>query len=307
MKRVRYPFFTDTYYGHGLRISKVSSRCIGTQSLHYLKCIVWINGVIMNRTISILLLIIMIPMSNTLSAQERGKIIPVRFTQNDTENDEIDPSYRGKWGWHKVHKRTVRKFQKKASLQKKDICSKCHQKNKYKIFDPHNQLNETGDIIREKCLYCHPEKPDEKRATFTIHRPEIKFIRSLDVLCLGCHSKVYDHAHPVNANHICKPSNEMLAMMKASEKEFDIILPLNFKGEIMCATCHNPHERGVIPYEKSAAKGASEKYRVRLAGQTERSEAEGASGNSTFRISGPIFKICITCHKDKVTADLRLR
>jgi hypothetical protein len=67
--------------------------------------------------------------------------------------------------------------------------------------------------------------------------------------------------------------------MKESEKLLGIILPLNYEGKITCATCHNPHERGVIPTEKSSARGASEKFRLRVPGQ-----------------SG---EICSACHKDK--------
>lgn len=237
--------------------------------------------------------------SDISAALERGKEVPV----TETVTDDINPSYTGKWGWHTVHKKTVRKtaskFQKGASLPKKDICSKCHKKNEYRIYDPHTQLTEKGEILREKCLYCHLEKPDEKSATFAKNHDEIKFVRSLEKLCLGCHSKQYRLAHPVNANHLLIPSSEMHAMMKASEDQYGIILPLNFEGEIMCATCHNPHERGVIPSEKSAAKGASEEFRVRLIGQSDTTVAKEANDNSAFHISGPVHKICLTCHKDK--------
>jgi hypothetical protein len=132
-------------------------------------------------------------------------------------------------------------------------------------------------------------------------RPEIKFNRDLRELCLGCHSRQYYFSHPVNANHHLIPSDEMLSMMKASEAQFGVILPLNFKGEIMCATCHNPHERGVIPVEKAASSGASEKFRVRLIGQAGRVQVAGANTDSGDRQSRDTDKLCLTCHKDKGT------
>ncbi len=273
--------------------------------------------------------------SGISSALERGTPIRIK-TAAPKADDDINPTYRGKWGWHKVHKKTVKKVQNMASSPKKDVCARCHKKSGYKIYDPHTQLSDKGDIINEKCLYCHPEKPDEKSATYTTHRPEIKFVRQLDVLCLGCHSKQYDDGHPVNAKHICKPSNKMHGMMKESEKQYGIILPLNHEGKIMCATCHNPHERGVIPTDKSSAKGASELARVRLIGTNNSNVAPESDADITvistsdgisavkaisenyrnmtgqaklavvkkavdveFRITGNVNTICLTCHKDK--------
>ncbi|MBI4682030.1 MAG: hypothetical protein HY757_02885 [Nitrospirae bacterium] len=132
------------------------------------------------------------------------------------------------------------------------LCFRCHDEKKYTMLDPHNQLTETGAIIIDKCLYCHTEKPDEKTATFK----EVHLIGNLEVL------------PPAILNN-----------MKSTENKFGIILPLNYEGKITCPTCHNPHERGVIPRDRASAKGASEKYRLRL------SEVN--------------LQICVACHKDK--------
>ncbi len=154
------------------------------------------------------------------------------------------------------------------------LCFRCHDEKKYTMLDPHNQLTENGAIVVDKCLYCHLEKPDERTATFD----EVKLIGQLEVLCFRCHYK-QSQFHPINANHLVKPSATILANMKDSELKFGIILPLNYDGNITCPTCHNPHERGVIPRNRASAKGASEKYRLRL------SEAN--------------LQICVACHKDK--------
>jgi cytochrome c553 len=294
----------------------------------------------MKQLIILLLIAAITLLSSNLFSQERRNLVRIRAPLED----DINPTYTGKWGWHKVHKKvvrnTVKKFQNGASLRKKDMCSKCHNKNGYKIFDPHTQITAQGDMLKEKCLYCHPDKPDEKNATFAKGK-EIKFVNNLKELCMGCHSKEYDLAHPVNAKHVGKPSDEMIAMMKDSERQFGIILPLNYQGEIMCATCHNPHERGVIPIDKSAAQGASEIARVRLTGEAESTEqgehnkdillisspdgnaaAKDASENYNrlpgqsqvavakresdveFRITGTVNTLCLTCHKDKTITDI---
>jgi cytochrome c peroxidase len=67
--------------------------------------------------------------------------------------------------------------------------------------------------------------------------------------------------------------------MEESVKELGVILPLDKEGKVTCPTCHNPHEKGVLPDEEASAQGASEKYRLRLAAQN--------------------LQICIACHKDK--------
>jgi hypothetical protein len=245
----------------------------------------------------LLLLPIITYESNMLSAQESNKLIPV--TNNAADN--IDFPYDGRWGWHKVHIRPLKRFLKKSDLtrtRKTDVCFRCHKKNEYKICDPHIQLNKKGDIIREKCLYCHMEKPDERQVTFVTHKKEIKFNRDPGMICLGCHSRQYYIAHPVGANHLLKPSYKMLAIMKTAEKQLGVTLPLDYDGKIMCATCHNPHEKGVIPNEKIGAKGASEKFRVRLPDKVE-SAAKVANAEVAYRLPGQkVSLICLACHRD---------
>ncbi len=168
-----------------------------------------------------------------------------------------------------------RKFLRGAPyLSRTSLCYRCHDENKYKMLDPHNQLTRRGKIIVDKCLYCHVEKPDERRETFE----EVKLIGNLEVLCFRCHYK-QSRMHPINANHLLEPTEKIRAMMKESEKTFGIILPLNYDGKITCPTCHNPHERGVLPGHKPSSKGASEKFRLRLTRKN--------------------ITICVACHKDK--------
>ncbi len=150
------------------------------------------------------------------------------------------------------------------------LCYQCHQISKYNRRDPHNQLDQNGEIIEEKCLYCHESKPDEQHATYSgsgIHAEVVTLIGKLDVLCYRCHYK-QSHHHPINAEHFKQPPAAIADNMKRTEKRHGIILPLDKEGKITCATCHNPHERGVIPPGRPAAKGAGEKYRLRLPGRS---------------------------------------
>lgn len=137
-----------------------------------------------------------------------------------------------------------------------DICFRCHNENQYTQLNPHAQLNASGLIISEQCLYCHPEKPDENNATFE----NIKLIGDMKTLCQRCHN-IKDR-HPAGQDHFTIPDNKILTMMKSAEIIYGAIFPLDGEGKITCVTCHNPHERGVIPEAKEGARGASLKYRL---------------------------------------------
>ncbi len=141
-----------------------------------------------------------------------------------------------------------------------DFCFKCHKKENYKKLDPHDQIDKNGAIIKETCLYCHREKPDEEHNTYK----ELKFIGDLVVLCQRCHGIAGNHSG--NFNHMVKPSARGLKKMEAMKVKFGLILPLDEEGKMTCITCHNPHEKGVIPEDKASAKGANSKFRHRLPG-----------------------------------------
>jgi hypothetical protein len=138
------------------------------------------------------------------------------------------------------------------------FCFKCHNEIKFKKYNPHKQLNANGDIVGLKCLYCHKEIPDVNQAGYD----DITLIGNLDMLCDRCHNKIGEQS--LHASHMRKPSAKVFASIKQLENKFGIILPLNDDGKITCVTCHNPHEKGVIPAEKAGSKGADEAKRHRF-------------------------------------------
>ncbi len=161
-----------------------------------------------------------------------------------------------------------RKFLRRYSFQSRTaLCFQCHEESNYKRLDPHEQLDEAGEIIEEKCLYCHEIKPDEKQATLKKQRRgapgTVEFVAELSTLCFRCHFR-QTKRHIVNMNHLQRPPAKIRANMLKSERKLRVILPLDDAGSITCATCHNPHQRGVIPFESPGAKGASEKSRLRV-------------------------------------------
>jgi len=143
-------------------------------------------------------------------------------------------------------------------LTRTSMCFKCHDEKKYRMLDPHNQLDHEGNVIVDKCLYCHVTKPDQEKSSFE----DVKLIGDLKVLCQRCHGTLLKH--PGNVFHYLKPSSKIMKRIEAMEKDNQIILPLDYEGKLTCSTCHNPHERGVIPAARKSAKGASEVLRHRL-------------------------------------------
>ncbi len=201
-----------------------------------------------------IILLTLIPLTSSISVAQEIDI----FSEKEISIDVIDPSYTGKWGWHKIHKKTVMKAQTEPYVPDKAICSKCHKNNEYKIFNPHVQLNHLGSVIKEKCLYCHKSKPDVNMASFS----EVELIDDLKIICQRCHGSFSNH--PANISHFVRPSEKMYKKMLEIQIYNNIILPLDYEGKLTCITCHNPHERGVIPDYRSSAKGAGSKHRHRL-------------------------------------------
>ena len=127
-----------------------------------------------------------------------------------------------------------------------DQCFLCHDPNRFNRFNPHEQLNNNGDIINNTCLYCHPEVPDVKNRD---NNAGLKLIGNRTALCRGCHMKTNDNS--LHDKHIRKPSADVLAHIKKTEKELNIKFPLGEDGMITCVTCHNPHQKNLIPDYRS--------------------------------------------------------
>lgn len=168
---------------------------------------------------------------------------------------------------HDIYRQCQKRLFEKNSLRgapytkRTDFCYKCHVETRYQRLNPHDQINDAGEVIIQKCLFCHKEKPDAAHATFK----DVKLIGNIEVLCQRCHMIAGNHSG--NYDHLgIVPSAERLKVMKGMEEKFNIILPLDENGEMTCITCHNPHDTGVIPSDRPGAKGADSEYRHRLPG-----------------------------------------
>ena len=169
------------------------------------------------------------------------------------------------------HKMTNSKFFRKGPFQtRSQPCYFCHDKDQYERLNPHEQINERGEIRAEKCRICHVDPVKVLRQVKNIDQLEFNAKESLETMCWGCHKWI---PHPggqftffkqgSGPNHLVKPSELIKSRLEEMTKKNNIDFPLEpVTGRVFCGTCHNAHEKGVIK-NKANAKGAGSKRRLR--------------------------------------------
>jgi len=148
------------------------------------------------------------------------------------------------------------------------ICYQCHNKAAYKKLNPHDQVSDKGAVDKDKCLICHKGVPkqDDRGATELTMQVESDWAQ----MCLNCHRwqphpggnmAMFSGGKP--PNHLVVPDGRIRDRMMEMTQKNHLAMPLEpGSGKVYCATCHNPHERGVIK-DVSRAKGADGKHRLR--------------------------------------------
>ncbi len=125
------------------------------------------------------------------------------------------------------------------------------------IINPHEQIDDEGRVLYRTCLICHTEMP-EIRKKVDIKDVKVRFgDEDYNKICLICHT-IKKHpgsegidvmmADMVAPDHMVVPSTKVKLSIRITKKEIPMIMPLSPKdGKIICSTCHNPHERGLLP------------------------------------------------------------
>lgn len=173
------------------------------------------------------------------------------------------------------------------------FCFRCHAPENYRPFNPHDQL-EAGQPKTDTCGWCHADAPSvdsqpREGASYGLRAKAA-------ALCRNCH--VVAQSHPVAGHMDATPSAEMVQYMSAYEmkpkmrlpfaqlleiaratKRAPRSIPLDEAGRITCSSCHNPHEKGLLPGGNPRAVGAEPKQ----------------AANHRLRILQG--SVCVTCHQ----------
>ncbi|MDH5778705.1 MAG: hypothetical protein OEZ33_10875 [Gammaproteobacteria bacterium] len=152
------------------------------------------------------------------------------------------------------------------------LCYHCHDASKYKRVNAHDQITNKGKVKKETCLICHRSHDDLFNREKANSQLKYNLKDNLSRLCWGCHrwkphpggSFSFFSGKGGTPDHLVKPSRQILSHMEDMQKKHKIRFPLEpGTGKVFCATCHNPHEKGVIK-ELELAKGADSKNRLRM-------------------------------------------
>lgn len=149
------------------------------------------------------------------------------------------------------------------------ICYQCHDKSAYKKLNPHDQISKQGVLNKEKCLVCHRGVP-QQGLSGDATQVAMQTDSNWSEICLNCHKwtphpggnmAMFSDGKP--PNHLVVPDDRIRDRLADMTQKKQLGMPLEpDSGKIYCATCHNPHERGVIK-NSSLAKGADEENRLR--------------------------------------------
>jgi hypothetical protein len=174
-----------------------------------------------------------------------------------------------------------------------EFCARCHTPQDYRPFNTHDQLD-AGRAKTDTCAWCHADIPDVNSYRDEATPRPLRDTSSR--VCTNCHPMMTDH--PTRAHVGATPSQELLWHMSAYEMQAKLRLPieqlvkfaianrrapravpLDENGRIACYTCHNPHEKGLLPEANPRSLGAEPKQATR------------------HRLRAREGKVCIVCHE----------
>lgn len=149
-----------------------------------------------------------------------------------------------------------------------EFCYRCHDRKAYQRLNAHRQLDSKGQLLEERCRLCHRKVPARDASSGSADTA-LNIDDDYKQICLNCHVWV---VHPGGGlpfmdrggtHHLKVPPPGIGKRLKIMQVKNGIHMPLDPGGRIYCATCHNPHQRGVLR-DPAAARGADEKYRLRM-------------------------------------------
>lgn len=142
----------------------------------------------------------------------------------------------------RIKHQLIRYFMKQADFS----CHTCHHvmcqsnsRKELRLRNPHIQLDNNGKVIEKTCLFCHTIVPDYKHPSFE----NVVMRYNISYLCSLCHVMSTQKKGLGFGEHM---TDAMVRQKKKFEKKHDVSLPLGPNNTVICASCHNPHQQGVI-------------------------------------------------------------
>ncbi len=236
------------------------------------------------------------------------EVHPVNLAPSAAVGERIPPEFPLKNGWvtcltcHDVRPdcvgrpsdakpayRLLRGWQTSEPLA---FCSHCHASENFRPFNAHDQMD-ANRARTDTCVWCHSDIPDvnayrDEAASFTLRDRSSR-------VCANCHPM--SEGHPTHAHVGTTPSAEFIWHISAYElqpklrlpfeqrlryataaKRTPRAIPFDENGRIACYTCHNPHEKGLLPDANPRSLGAEPKQAA------------------THRLRAREGKVCVVCH-----------
>jgi predicted CXXCH cytochrome family protein len=105
----------------------------------------------------------------------------------------------------------------------RDVCRNCHSAIDLMTSTVHRDSGQDRG-----CEFCHKTRPVPGKDTIKT----VTFIADPDLLCIRCHD---DTADDVSEHH------QLVSRREVTDERITLSIPL-YKGRIICASCHNPHQ-----------------------------------------------------------------
>ncbi len=138
-----------------------------------------------------------------------------------------------------------------------DFCYRCHPKAGEGALNPHDQVTGDGQVVTTTCVFCHRKVPEDPGGA-DFDPKDLMYLHSPVELCMDCHDP---GPHPT-VNHLVEMPRAMVAKLHRYEERHRVHLPLYDGSRIVCTTCHNPHEKGVLRGEAALGAGEDMGWRV---------------------------------------------
>lgn len=150
------------------------------------------------------------------------------------------------------------KFLRGGFSTRNEFCHRCHTRQLMGLLNPHDQLDAHGRKDEIKCLFCHSSRPEGLPGWMVRRQFDGETVNQL---CLLCHPDRYQNEHPL-APHFVTPSRAVTKALETSEERMGVSFTL-INERVVCVTCHNPHQEGVMDEtEETGKSGVLKRLRV---------------------------------------------